>query len=104
MTIRMIIPSSPLKVLRLIFLTLYYLELIPFSPGSGLLPQVLLIDAGCEHSNYASDITRTIPVGNGGKFTKEAGEIYDLVWQMQQVNTAIQLPYLILMSPFSRPS
>lgn len=26
-----------------------------------------------------------MPVGNGGKFTKEAGEIYDLVLQMQSV-------------------
>ncbi|WWC65841.1 uncharacterized protein I303_108463 [Kwoniella dejecticola CBS 10117] len=47
-------------------------------------PQVLLIDAGCEWQGYASDITRTIPIGNGGKFTKEAGEIYDLVLKMQK--------------------
>jgi hypothetical protein len=26
-----------------------------------------------------------MPVGNGGKFTKEAGEIYDLVHSMQAV-------------------
>jgi len=50
-----------------------------------LAPQVLLIDAGCEWRNYASDITRTIPVGNGGKFSKEAGAIYDLVLEMQKV-------------------
>lgn len=48
-------------------------------------PQVLLIDAGGEWQNYASDITRTVPVGNGGRFTKEAGEIYDLVLRMQKV-------------------
>nr|XP_019009341.1 xaa-Pro dipeptidase [Kwoniella pini CBS 10737]OCF48122.1 xaa-Pro dipeptidase [Kwoniella pini CBS 10737] len=47
-------------------------------------PQVLLIDAGCDWQGYASDITRTIPVGNGGRFTKEAGEIYDLVLKMQK--------------------
>lgn len=48
-------------------------------------PQVLLIDAGCEWDCYASDITRTIPVGNGGTFTKEARAIYELVREMQQV-------------------
>ena len=48
-------------------------------------PQVLLIDAGCEWNNYASDITRTMPVGNGGKFTPEARAIYELVLEMQKV-------------------
>ncbi|KAH9484932.1 putative Xaa-Pro aminopeptidase PEPP [Psilocybe cubensis] len=47
-------------------------------------PQVLLIDAGCEWNCYASDITRTMPVGNGGKFTAEARAIYELVLEMQQ--------------------
>ncbi|KAF6756564.1 Creatinase/aminopeptidase [Ephemerocybe angulata] len=47
-------------------------------------PQVLLIDAGCEWNNYAADITRTMPVGNGGKFTPEARAIYELVLEMQQ--------------------
>jgi len=51
-----------------------------------LLPQVLLIDAGCEWNNYASDITRTMPVGNGGKFTPEARAIYELVLEMQMVS------------------
>jgi Xaa-Pro dipeptidase len=55
-----------------------------FARGSQqLLPQVLLIDAGCEWENYASDITRTMPVGNGGKFTPEARAIYELVLEMQ---------------------
>lgn len=49
-------------------------------------PQVLLIDAGCEWDNHASDITRTIPVGNGGKYTQEAGQIYELVLRMQKVS------------------
>ena len=66
-------------------------------------PQVLLIDAGCEWDCYASDsesfsdthfsllisflspVTRTMPVGNGGKFTPEARAIYDLVLEMQKV-------------------
>ncbi|KAH6903819.1 prolidase [Coprinopsis sp. MPI-PUGE-AT-0042] len=51
--------------------------------------QVLLIDAGCEHNNYASDITRTMPVGNSGKFTPEAKAIYSLVLEMQ--NAAFKL-------------
>ncbi|OCF42604.1 xaa-Pro dipeptidase [Kwoniella heveanensis CBS 569] len=55
-------------------------------------PQVLLIDAGCEWQGYAADITRTIPVGNGGKFTKEAGEIYELVLRMQKECEALVKP------------
>ncbi|EJD38361.1 Creatinase/aminopeptidase [Auricularia subglabra TFB-10046 SS5] len=52
--------------------------------GHEVQPQVLLIDAGCEWSCYAADITRTMPVGNGGKFTAEAGAVYELVLQMQK--------------------
>ncbi|KII91477.1 hypothetical protein PLICRDRAFT_38236 [Plicaturopsis crispa FD-325 SS-3] len=57
-----------------------------------LLPQVLLIDAGCEWDNYASDITRTMPVGNGGKFTPEARDIYELVLDMQKASFSIIKP------------
>ncbi|EPT00372.1 hypothetical protein FOMPIDRAFT_1122645, partial [Fomitopsis schrenkii] len=49
-------------------------------------PQVLLIDAGCEWDCYASDITRTMPVGNGGKFTPEARAIHELVLEMQRLS------------------
>lgn len=52
--------------------------------GKEFVPQVLLIDAGCEWSCYASDITRTMPVGNGGKFSPEARAIYELVLEMQK--------------------
>ena len=38
---------------------------------------LLLIDAGCEYESYASDITRTFPIG--GKFTAEQRAIYDIV-------------------------
>lgn len=41
----------------------------------------LLLDAGCEWDCYASDITRTFPIG--GKFTKESRAIYDIVLRMQ---------------------
>jgi Xaa-Pro dipeptidase len=89
-------------------------------------PQVLLIDAGCEWECYASDstfsslfssfrvstlsmyciqadlrlihppVTRTMPVGNGGKFTEESGAIYELVLEMQKVRRfplSIRLPH-----------
>lgn len=32
---------------------------------------------------YAADITRTFPIGNGGRFTPEAKAIYRLVEEMQ---------------------
>ncbi|KZS99997.1 Creatinase/aminopeptidase [Laetiporus sulphureus 93-53] len=54
--------------------------------GRQLDAQVLLIDAGCEWNCYASDITRTMPVGNGGKFTPEARAIYELVLEMQRLS------------------
>lgn len=41
----------------------------------------LLLDAGCELDCYASDITRTFPIG--GKFTPESRAIYDIVLKMQ---------------------
>lgn len=44
---------------------------------------LLLLDAGCEWKYYGADISRTFPVGNGGKFSKEAKEIYQLVEAMQ---------------------
>ena len=38
---------------------------------------LVLIDAGCEFADYASDITRTFPVN--GKFSNEQAAIYDIV-------------------------
>lgn len=46
-------------------------------------PTLLLVDAGAEYHNYAADVTRCIPLGNGGKFTKECKEIYEVVLDMQ---------------------
>ncbi|MGB0063473.1 MAG: aminopeptidase P N-terminal domain-containing protein [Terracidiphilus sp.] len=43
---------------------------------------VLLIDAACEYSMYASDITRTLPVN--GHFTPRQREIYNVVLGAQQ--------------------
>ncbi|KAM0334416.1 hypothetical protein ACHAQA_001442 [Verticillium albo-atrum] len=45
--------------------------------------QVLVLDAGCEVDCYASDVTRTLPLGEGG-FTAEGRAIYDLVEKMQE--------------------
>ncbi len=38
---------------------------------------LVLVDAGCEYDYYASDVTRTFPVG--GKFSPEQRQVYDLV-------------------------
>ncbi|BGP39001.1 hypothetical protein JCM10450v2_002957 [Rhodotorula kratochvilovae] len=46
-------------------------------------PTLLLVDAGADYNCYAADVTRCIPIGNGGKFTKECREIYQLVLDMQ---------------------
>jgi Xaa-Pro aminopeptidase len=43
---------------------------------------VLLVDAACEYSMYASDITRTVPVS--GHFTPRQREIYNVVLGAQQ--------------------
>jgi Xaa-Pro aminopeptidase len=42
---------------------------------------LLLIDAGCEHEYYASDITRTFPVN--GRFTPEQRAVYEVVLAAQ---------------------
>ncbi|MDD3506332.1 MAG: M24B family metallopeptidase, partial [Sulfurimonas sp.] len=43
--------------------------------------ELILIDAGCEHNYYASDITRTIPVN--GRYTEAQKELYNLVLNTQ---------------------
>ena len=42
---------------------------------------LLLLDAGCEHDYYASDITRTFPVS--GRFTRGATRVYEVVLEAQ---------------------
>ncbi len=43
--------------------------------------ELLLIDAGCEYGYYASDVTRTFPVGRD--FSREQQAIYELVLDAQ---------------------
>jgi Xaa-Pro aminopeptidase len=43
--------------------------------------ELLLLDAGCEHDYYASDITRTFPVG--GRFTAAQRAVYEVVLEAQ---------------------
>lgn len=63
--------------------TLHYIKNRSSFPTTGGEGNLLLLDAGCEYQNYAADITRTFPVGNGGKFSDEAKEIYRIVESMQ---------------------
>ena len=43
---------------------------------------LLLIDAGCEYDYFASDVTRTFPIG--GSFSKEQEAIYQIVLDAQE--------------------
>jgi Xaa-Pro aminopeptidase len=47
---------------------------------------LLLIDAGCEYGYYASDVTRTFPVGR--PFSREQQAIYELVLEAQLAGIA----------------
>ncbi len=51
---------------------------------------LLLIDAGCEYAYYASDVTRTFPVG--GEFSREKQAIYELVLEAQLEGIAASRP------------
>lgn len=62
--------------------TLHYIKNKASFPSTGE-GNLLLLDAGCEYNNYAADITRTFPIGNGGQFSPEAKAVYQLVEEMQ---------------------
>ena len=51
---------------------------------------LIVIDAAAEAEYYASDVTRTYPVG--GKYSKEQREIYEIVLRAQQAGIAIARP------------
>jgi Xaa-Pro aminopeptidase len=48
--------------------------------------ELLVVDAACEYSMYAADITRTVPVG--GHFTARQREIYEIVLGAQRAAIA----------------
>jgi Xaa-Pro aminopeptidase len=52
--------------------------------------ELLLIDAGCEYGYYASDVTRTFPVGRD--FSREQQAIYELVLEAQLEGIAATKP------------
>ncbi len=56
--------------------------------------ELLLMDVAAECSGYASDITRTIPVGR--KFSKRQKEIYDVVLGAQKAAIAAAKPGMTL--------
>jgi Xaa-Pro aminopeptidase len=51
---------------------------------------LVLIDAGCEYGYYASDVTRTFPVGRD--FSREQQAIYELVLEAQTEGIAATRP------------
>lgn len=51
---------------------------------------LLLVDAGCEHDFYASDVTRTYPVG--GSFSAAQRAIYEIVLEAHAAALAAVLP------------
>ncbi|CUA69292.1 X-Pro aminopeptidase [Rhizoctonia solani] len=46
--------------------------------------ELVLLDAGCELNGYASDITRTFPVGPDGQFTPPQRELYAAILEVQK--------------------
>lgn len=51
---------------------------------------LMLIDAGAEYANYASDMTRTIPVS--GRFSKRQRDVYDAVNRVKNDATKLLVP------------
>jgi len=52
--------------------------------------ELLLMDVGAYHDHYASDISRTFPVGG---FTPRQRELYELVYDVTRVNLEYMKPY-----------
>ncbi|MSQ92049.1 MAG: M24 family metallopeptidase [Gammaproteobacteria bacterium] len=48
--------------------------------------ELLLIDAGCEYQYYASDVTRTLPVG--GRYKARQRDVYEIVMEAQKAAIA----------------
>lgn len=52
--------------------------------------ELILLDTGAEYANYASDLSRTIPVS--GRFTKRQKEIYNAVNRVKKEATKMLIP------------
>jgi len=52
--------------------------------------EMVLVDAGCELEGYASDVTRTYPIG--GRFTAAGRAVYDVVLTSQRAGIAQCIP------------
>jgi len=55
---------------------------------------LILMDVGCEYGNYASDMTRTIPVN--GKFTERQKEVYSAVLRVMKKSMKLLKPGVLL--------
>lgn len=55
---------------------------------------ILLMDFGCEYANYASDLSRTIPVS--GKFTERQKDVYNATLRVMKEATAMLRPGITL--------
>lgn len=51
---------------------------------------VILLDVGAEYANYASDLTRCVPVS--GKFTPRQKDVYNAVLRVMKAATAMLVP------------
>ncbi|MBL7931058.1 MAG: M24 family metallopeptidase, partial [Bacteroidia bacterium] len=51
---------------------------------------VILLDVAAEYANYASDLTRAVPVN--GKFTKRQREVYDAVLRVHRAAAKLLVP------------
>lgn len=56
--------------------------------------EVILMDFGAEYANYASDLTRCVPVN--GKFTKRQKDVYNAVLRVMRQASAILLPGIFM--------
>jgi Xaa-Pro aminopeptidase len=56
---------------------------------------LLLVDCGVDYANYASDMTRVIPVN--GKFTKRQKDVYNAVLRVMREATKLLTPGTMLM-------
>ncbi|NUM31899.1 MAG: aminopeptidase P N-terminal domain-containing protein [Bacteroidetes bacterium] len=56
---------------------------------------VLLVDCGVDYANYASDMTRVIPVN--GKFTKRQKDVYNAVLRVMRGASKLLVPGTMLM-------